>query len=146
MGRADGTADESKERTPEDHSASDRGLVVDAAKRADGRSKAEANCGSDQRVSYVARTHSRVLVAAPVISMPRRSRHPRPAPGQLSQRFAIVASRRNVRHLCVWTARRDNLVTHRKLVRRRPVGVLRCCTRYDEKRCKKRRKKRRNYS
>ncbi len=110
---ADASAEETEEAAPEDYSAADRGAVVSALVRAEGRSNTEPDRSSDQNVAGAAVMHPWRLIASPGISMPRRKRIPRSALVELGQRFAIVSISRDGGGRCVLTPRRCDCVLHR---------------------------------
>ncbi len=129
---ADASAEKAEQAARDDYSASDRGPVVSAAVRPDGRPDTEADCRSDQNRFGVSMIHPRPCVAFPGIPACRNC-HPTSELRKLRQRLPMVRIQPNPGGLRILTGRRD-LAASRSAACRVIVSGLCKCSRRQQKR------------
>src|SRR5690242_13980151 len=88
--RADGRAEQSKQRAPDKNAVSNGRSIVEGPNRTNCRPNDKANPRSDKHMTWVAVGHPWCWVAAPVVSAPGWYRHSPAAPRQLSFGLAVL--------------------------------------------------------
>ena len=119
---ANSAADKSKEPASDQHSAFDRGSVVDALVRAQCRSNSKANCGPYQDMPGIAMICPRCPVAllARIFGAPRETS----GLGKLGQCAFVAVILLDAGSWCVSSSRsRDRIVLRGRIRVRRVVGL-----------------------